>query len=193
MPFVFLFWHFLTHFLFLFICWPVTGGSTPEIRYFLIYCTSINVPSVTIKKIVRRCSSDKGLSPLPIAFFCAPALSTLSTNGKRFIETCLHSHILCTWSKELRCPYPSLGMVTIYTCYFACFILYVSHVGLCPFGGLVRDLLLRRLKGYLHENALPEEHLASRSERALLAGHQSRGALPTLVGGHHCNRRYVPS
>jgi len=43
--------HFLTHFMFLFTCWPVTGRSTQEIRCFLIYCTSINVPSVTIKKM----------------------------------------------------------------------------------------------------------------------------------------------
>jgi len=74
----------------------------------------------------------------------------------------------------------------VYTCCFACFILprYLSHLGLCPFSRLVCDLLLRLLKGYSPESALPEGHPESQSERALLGGHQSRGALPTLVGRH---------
>ena len=49
----------------------------------------------------------------------------------------------------------------------------MSRLSLCPFSGLVYDLLLRRLKGYSPESALLEEHLASQSERALLARHRS--------------------
>jgi len=46
-------------------------------------------------------------------------------------------------------------------------------------GGLVCDLLLRQLRGYLPEGALPEEDLESHSERALLGEHWSSGALPS--------------
>jgi len=49
----------------------------------------------------------------------------------------------------------------------------MSRLSLCPFRGLVYDLLLRRLKAYSPESALIEEHLASQSERALRERHRS--------------------
>ena len=61
---------------------------------------------------------------------------------------------------QVRYPYLSLAMFTVYTCCFACFILYVSRLGLCPFSGLVCDLLLRRVQGYSPESASPEEYLS---------------------------------
>jgi len=42
-----------------------------------------------------------------------------------------------------------------------------------------------RLGGYLPEGALPEGHHESPSKRALLAGHQCRGALTILESGGH--------
>jgi len=55
----------------------------------------------------------------------------------------------------------------------------VSHPGLCPFSGLVCDLLLRQLREYVPEGTWTEGHSESQSERALLGGHQSRDPLPS--------------
>ena len=40
--------------------------------------------------------------------------------------------------------------------------------------------------GVFTQSTLPEGHPESQSERALLRVHRQRGALSTLVGGHHC-------
>jgi len=98
------------------------------------------------------------------------------------LETCLHPDI------QVQHPYPSLAIFAVCTCCLECFGLYVRGLGLCLFSGLVYDLLLRRL----NESALPEGLPKSKCKVALLGGHQPGGALPTLVGGHPCNGRYVP-
>ena len=50
------------------------------------------------------------------------------------------------------------------------FLLYVPRLALCHFSGLVCDLLVGRLKSYSAESTLPEGHLESQFERALLGG-----------------------
>ena len=78
---------------------------------------------------------------------------------------------------------------------FACFSVFTCIVldkSLCHLSGLVCDLLLRWLKGYSAESALPEGHSGSQSERALRGGHPSHCALPTLLGRHHGNGLYDP-
>ena len=61
----------------------------------------------------------------------------------------------------------------------------MRRLGLFPFSGLACNLLLMRLGGYLPESTLPEGHHESQSKRALLAGHQCRGALTILESGGH--------
>ena len=62
---------------------------------------------------------------------------------------------------------------------------------LCVLSGLICDLRLRRLRGYLPESTLTEENFASQSKCALFRGHQPRGVLPDLVGWPSSPGRYV--
>ena len=84
---------------------------------------------------------------------------------------------------KVRRPYPSLAMFPVGS---PISLVSFCTCGLCPFSGLVWDLLPRWLFWRLAKGALPEEYLSHNLEdEHCLEDTGPCGALPTSMGRHH--------
>jgi len=109
--------------------------------------------------VLRRSPYDAGAADLPLASYCARALSKLTIYVFLLYSTPAHGQPV--FDSITRCGAPT-HLVPCCMCLpmLSCSsLVYVCGLGVCPFSGLVCDLLLRCGRELSHECALPEESL----------------------------------